>query len=108
MKYCKFALFAAASLAVSTANAGIISYSGAIESWVVGTTGTYNITVEGAQGASGDSNYAGGRGASLSALFDLVAGDSYYFAVGGVGSSPVQTVAVVGGASLLTPLIVHY
>jgi hypothetical protein len=81
------------------ASAGLISYTGAIESWNVDTSGTYRITAVGAQGGSADSGFVGGLGASLSGLFELGAGETYFFAVGGSGSSSTNQNGGGGGGS---------
>lgn len=81
------AAFAGLALTVSGfTNAGLISYTGAVESWTVAESGSYRITAIGAQGASAQSGRVGGRGASMSGLFNLFAGDTYFFAVGGAGT----------------------
>lgn len=62
------------------------SYTGAIVEWTVPETGTYRVTAVGAQGGAVDAyGDEGGRGASVSAEFDFVAGDVYRYAVGQQG-----------------------
>jgi hypothetical protein len=79
--------------------AGLITYTGTIESWTVGTSGTYQITALGAQGASAQPGRVGGRAASINGLFDLIAGDSYFFAVGGAGTAIEGSNGGGGGGS---------
>ncbi|WP_440875767.1 glycine-rich protein [Thalassotalea sp. PLHSN55] len=50
---------------------GEVTVSSGIQNWAAPTAGLYQITAYGAQGASADPSYSGGRGASVSALFEL-------------------------------------
>jgi hypothetical protein len=105
------ATFAGLVLTVSGfANSALIIFTGTIESWTVASSGTYSITAIGAQGASAQSGRVGGRGASMSGLFDLLAGDLYFFAVGGAGTASSANGAGGGGSffvdALNNPLLV--
>ncbi|MGG7567505.1 VPLPA-CTERM sorting domain-containing protein [Rhodovulum sp. DZ06] len=61
------------------------SYTGAIAFWTAPQDGEYRITATGAQGASGDSRFRGGRGARIAGTFFLTAGDIFQVLVGGMG-----------------------
>ena len=65
---------------------GVVSVAGGIQTWTVPTTGTYRVTATGAQGASGDPGFVGGRGAQISGLFSFTAGQTLQLAVGQMGS----------------------
>jgi hypothetical protein len=65
---------------------GEVSVAAGIQSFTVEQSGTYRITVEGAQGASAEPNFDGGRGARAQADLDLSAGDVLQIAVGQAGS----------------------
>ena len=76
------AVFAAMS---QSANAGTLSYTGAIQQYTVTSSGTYHFSVAGAQGgASGDGDY-GGDGALVSGDVHLTAGTVLDIVVGGQG-----------------------
>ncbi len=80
------------SLLVNVATAGLLSfeYTGGTETWTATESGTYRLTAFGAQGGHGtidNQSYVGGRGAQISGSFDLLAGDTFWIVVGGVGSS---------------------
>lgn len=99
-------IVASFALAVSgIANAGLIEfdYTGSLDSWTVTESGTYRVTAIGGQGGHGtidNRSYVGGRGAQISGTFDLLAGDSFWIAVGGMGSSfPNQYNGGGGGGS---------
>jgi hypothetical protein len=64
---------------------GAVSVNGGIQTWLVPETGTYSITAIGAQGASGDSRFIGGRGVSITGEFDIVGGTMLQLAVGQAG-----------------------
>jgi len=66
-KYFVFALFSSASFwAIGTdARADTFSFAGSIQTFTVSTTGTYDITVYGAQGGFVTSGYFGGLGAEI-------------------------------------------
>ena len=93
------------ALLLSTqAHAGLIEwdfgYTGTVETWVVGTTGTYTISAIGAQGGDGQvsrDTYVGGLGAKIQGSFNLTAGDLFYIAVGGQGSSVADNYNGGGG-----------
>ena len=57
-----------------------------IQTWTVPVSGIYRITATGAQGASGDAAYVGGRGARVAGSFSLSAGQTIKLAVGQAGS----------------------
>ena len=63
-----------------------MTVDGGIQRWIVPSTGDYIITAEGAQGASGDPSYVGGKGAQVSGTFSLVEGEVLLLAVGQAGS----------------------
>lgn len=71
----------------SSAEAQTVTFSctGAKVTWSVPTSGTYNVTATGAQGASAQVGRVGGRGAQMSGQFTFVAGQVYQIAVGCVG-----------------------
>ena len=78
------AVFAAMS---QSANAGTLSYTGAIQQYTVTSSGTYHFSVAGAQGgASGDGDY-GGDGALVSGDVHLTAGTVLDIVVGGQGGT---------------------
>lgn len=88
-----------------------VTVTGGIQSWTVPATGTYTITATGAQGASGDSGFVGGRGAQLSGQFNLTAGQVLQLVVGqqGVGQSSGTNGGGGGGTFVVsagTPLLV--
>ena len=66
---------------------GEVTLSGGIQSWTVPHTGTYTITVYGAQGAIGSSSSskAGGKGAKISGQFNLTKDDVIKILVGQQG-----------------------
>ena len=69
-----------------TSLAGLVTVTGSgIQNWTVSQTGTYRITAAGAQGASGDPSYVGGRGALVSGDFILTSGQILQIAVGQAG-----------------------
>ena len=86
-------LAGATLLAISTAQATTYSYTGAMQSFVVATTGSYNILALGAQG--GSDRVAGGQGAKVGGDFALTAGHTIQIAVGGQGAN--TTAGSVGG-----------
>jgi hypothetical protein len=87
-----------------------VTVSGGIQSWSAPDAGTYRITAEGAQGASG--NRIGGRGATVSAEFHLADGFTLHLAVGqmGLGQSSNSNGGGGGGSFVVTttdtPLLV--
>ncbi len=64
----------------------VTSYSGR-QYWVVPATGTYKIDAWGAAGGSGSGAFVGGKGAYVSATYNLTAGTGIYINVGQMGSS---------------------
>jgi hypothetical protein len=86
-------LAGATLLAISTAQATTYSYTGAMQSFVVATTGSYNILALGAEG--GGDYVAGGKGAKVGGDFALTAGHTIQVAVGGKGVN--TTSGNVGG-----------
>jgi hypothetical protein len=70
-------------LAGSSARADLFSYTRAVVDYTVPVTGSYNITVAGAQG--GSSGTTGGLGAVISGDVSLTAGEVLAIAVGGEG-----------------------
>jgi hypothetical protein len=82
-----FAAIHSASAAPITYDFG---YTGSIQSWLAPSNGTYQIAATGAQGGHGtidNGPYVGGRGAQILGSFDFLAGQSFFLAVGGMGSS---------------------
>ena len=58
------------------------TYSAAIVNWTVPTTANYLITASGAQGASQNGFNAGAKGATMSGVFALIAGQVLKILVG--------------------------
>ena len=91
---------------------GIVSVTGGIQSWTVPQTGIYRVTAIGAQGASADPSFVGGRGAQISGLFTLTGGQSLQLVVGQIGSGQNSNENGGGGGgsfvvtSTNTPLLV--
>lgn len=88
MRTLSFGIFFA--LLGSTASAATIesfSFTGVIESWAAPQTGDYRITAIGAQGASADPGYEGGRGAQIEGSFTFNEGDVFQILVGGAGTN---------------------
>ncbi len=85
------------------AAAGIVlSYTGSLQTYTVATTGSYQIAAYGAQGASGATNHVGGKGAFVSGIFQLTAGELLQIAVGGMGlGQGSQSNGGGGGGSFL-------
>lgn len=88
-----------------------VTVTGGIQSWTVPASGTYTITATGAQGASGDTGFVGGRGAQVSGQFNLTAGQVLQLVVGqqGVGQSSGTNGGGGGGSFVVssgTPLLV--
>jgi hypothetical protein len=93
--------------ATRQANADTISYSGAETSYTVAVSGTYEITVFGAQGGSGTigsgqgASTSGGLGAEIDAVFNLTAGNVLTILAGGAGSNgsfgPTMSFGAGGG-----------
>jgi len=75
----------------------IFHYSGRVETFRIGKTGTYKIEAAGAEGSLGNyTNYTGklpipGKGATISANFNLNSGDEITIVVGGKGEPVVQS-----------------
>ena len=72
------------------------TYTGAIQTYNVPSSGEYNITLVGAAGNIGNNyynnvGYMGGKGASLSFDVSLAAGDILYLIVGGMGNTTTGT-----------------
>ncbi len=83
--------------AASSANGSIFSYSGSIETYVVPTTGTYDISVSGAQGGAGVMGNTGGLGALVSGDVFLTTGTTLDIVVGQQGANGVSQAAGGGG-----------
>jgi hypothetical protein len=77
-----FAFFAAGAVANATPT---FSYTGAVQTYTVATTGEYDITVAGAQGG-GNISASGGLGAVVEGEFELTAGESLSVVVAGAGA----------------------
>ncbi|MHB8493633.1 MAG: IPTL-CTERM sorting domain-containing protein [Casimicrobiaceae bacterium] len=98
----------------TTAYAGnpSVTVAGGIQSWTVPASGTYTITGTGAQGASGDAGFVGGRGAQVSGQFNLTAGQVLKLVVGqqGVGQGSGENGGGGGGSFVVdssnTPLLI--
>ena len=66
----------------------VVINSQGFQTWTVPTSGTYEITVAGASGGSANnSTYSGGKGAVITATFNLSQGDSLTIVVGQQGLS---------------------
>ena len=95
----------------TTLSSGVAVIDG-LQRWEVPSTGDYNITATGAQGASGDPSYVGGLGAMVSGTFSLTAGDVLWVAVGqmGLGQSSGSNGGGGGGSWVVmdddTPLVI--
>ena len=81
-------VLALTGLSSTSASAQMFSYTGTIVSWTAPTSGFYQVTAEGAQGASATDVFAGGLGAELTGTFHFNAGELFWIAVGGAGSEP--------------------
>jgi hypothetical protein len=88
-----------------------VTVTGGIQSWTVPASGTYTITATGAQGASGDTGFVGGKGAQVSGQFNLTAGQVLQLVVGqqGVGQGSSTNGGGGGGSFVVSsgaPLLV--
>lgn len=85
---------------------GTVTSVGGIQEWMVQYTGVYLITAAGAQGASGDTRYVGGKGALISGEFFLTAGQILQIAVGqmGLGQSSGSNGGGGGGSFVVDAL----
>lgn len=92
-----FVAFVPASAAAMTTDS--FAYTGSIVSWIAPHTGSYTVTAIGAQGASGDVNYRGGRGAQITGTFDLIVGTVFQILVGGVGGGQGSGNGAGGGGT---------
>jgi hypothetical protein len=94
-----FGCGAVTALALSTvpSQAQVFTYTGGTVTWTVPVTGTYRVTAVGAQGASGDTDNVGGRGAQIAGTFNFAGGAMYYIAVGGMGQGQGSGVNGGGG-----------
>jgi hypothetical protein len=66
---------------------GAVTVVGGVQAWTVPRTGRYSITAVGAAGVSGDGSYLGGRGAEISGVFELMAGEVLDIVVGQQGNT---------------------
>lgn len=86
------------------------TYTGSIQTWTVPTTGRYSVEAIGAQGGSATPGFSGGLGAEVIGDFSFVKGQTYQYAVGGVGTSDGCSAGGGGGTFFVTstgtPLIV--
>jgi len=91
LKSLRIGALALATLSLPALAAPVVfGYSGAMQSFTAAVAGTYVVTAVGAQGGHGTidgGSFVGGRGASITGSFDLAAGDTFWLAVGGEGSS---------------------
>lgn len=71
---------------------GAVTVAAGIQTWTVPDTGSYRITVVGAQGAAGDPGQQGGAGAQIQADLDLTAGTTLQFVVGQQGTADQPSV----------------
>ena len=106
--------------AATIASADQFTYNGSFQTFIVPTTGIYNILAFGAQGGTGavfsSSPQAGGLGAEIRGDFLLSAGQTLSIAVGGMGGSFTPGFGASGGGgggsfvvlqgSTATPLII--
>src|SRR4029079_566316 len=89
-----------------TSLAGLVSVTGGFQNFTLPYSGTYRITAVGAQGASGDPSYVGGRGALLRTDVALTQGSSFTIVVGqmGAGQSSSQSGGGGGASSIIGPI----
>ena len=107
-------LAASTALALATGPAAAVTfnYTGAIVTWTVPQTGTYEIVAVGAQGGAGalQPSFSGGLGALIGGYFTLSSSDVLQLAAGGMGASGSENGGggggsfVVGGNNL--PLVI--
>ena len=87
---------------------GLVTVSAGYQTWIVPSTGTYNIEIAGAAG--GSYSYPAGYGAMMSGDFDLIAGDEITIVVGQTGDVGGQGGGGGGGTFVAlnqnTPLII--
>ena len=76
----------------------VFAYTGSTQKWTCPASGTYTLSVSGAQGGS-LTNVAGGKGATVNGDLDLTETTSvFYVNVGGAGSQvPIGTSKTTGG-----------
>lgn len=77
------------------------SYTGALQQYTVPTTGSYQVTVSGAQGGGSGSGGSGGLGATVSGTIWLSAGTVLNVVVGGQGGSFFAAGGGGGGGSFV-------
>jgi hypothetical protein len=79
------------------ASAQTFNYTGSLQTFVVPTTGVYDITAFGAVGGNGAGG-TGGSGAEIGGLVDLYAGTTLTILVGGIGATNNRAVGGGGGS----------
>lgn len=79
-----------------------LGFTGSIVTWTAPEDGDYWVVAVGAQSASGDVNYLGGRGAQIEGTFNLSAGDVFQILVGGMGLGQSSGAAGGGGGGTRT------
>ena len=96
--------------AISLAQTYTFTNNGTIQSWPVPQSGKYSVTATGAQGASAQTGFVGGRGAQAIDTFNFTSGQLYQIAVGGAGTQDGCNGGGGGGTffvnSTNTPLLV--
>jgi hypothetical protein len=105
----QIAAFCALAIGVVAAKAETYNYSGALVTFDVLTTGTYDITAYGAQGGTSVNGNAGGLGAEIGGDFSLTAGEVLDIIVGGQGSGDLLGGGGGGGSGVYVsggPLLV--
>jgi len=75
------------------------AFTGAEQSFVVPSTGTYKLEVWGAQGGAAGGGYAGGSGGYSYGNISLTAGQTIYIYVGGAGKATSGGAAFNGGGA---------
>ena len=70
---------------------GVATYTGQIATYLVGTSGLYDITAVGANGGQSSNGNLGGIGAQVSGEFNLTAGEQLLVLVGGAGTAGTAT-----------------
>ena len=76
---------------------GVATYTGQIATYLVGTSGLYDITAVGANGGQSSNGNLGGIGAQVSGEFNLTAGEQLLVLVGGAGTATGTDDAGGGG-----------
>ena len=78
------------------------SFTGSVDRWTAPQTGKFRIVGIGAQGASADPSFAGGRGAQIEGTFNFSKGDVFQIVVGGAGTANAGNGGGGGGTFFVT------